>query len=166
MIGGKAPLSGKIDPFHDIASNGPYGKEIPPPREGWMEMQEGLRIRVMELRLHPMRTSFGLIGCGVILLPLSFTAAIAAERSQGATALDACAAYGPGFTSDESSTRCVRIGGHVRVEWTRSYRRYYSGRTDLPAADIAEPRHLRVGADEHYGYDPFLQPASANKTAQ
>jgi hypothetical protein len=133
-----------------------------------MEMQEVLRIRLMGRGLHPRLARFGLIGCGVILLPLSFSGSIAAERSQGTigTPLDACAAYGPGFTSDESSTRCVRIGGHVRVEWTRSYYRYYSGRADLPAADIAEPQHLRVGTDEHYGYDPFLQPASSNKTAQ
>ncbi|MGH6818278.1 MAG: hypothetical protein ACREC1_05845 [Methylovirgula sp.] len=83
-------------------------------------------------------------------------------------ALDACAAYGPGFTSAASSTRCVKIGGHLRVEWTRSYYRYYSGRAadDLGASDVAEPRHLRVGTGEHYGYDPFVQPASSDKTAQ
>jgi hypothetical protein len=117
-----------------------------------------------------MRAVLGFIGCGAILLPMSFSASIAAERNQGTvgTALDACAAYGPDFTSDESNMRCVRIGGHVRVEWTRSYYRYYSGRTadELPASDFAQPRHLRVGADEHYGYDPFLQPASSSKTPQ
>ncbi len=124
----------------------------------------------MELRLHPARASrglIGLIGCG--LLPLSFSASIAAERSQAAAPLDACAAFGPGFTSEESGTRCVRIGGHVRVEWARGYYRYYGyygSRGDLPAADLAEPQHLRVGTDERYGYDPFVQPASSNKTAQ
>ncbi len=121
----------------------------------------------MGLRLPPMRAVFGLVGGAAILLPLSFSASIAAERNQATvgTALDAC---GPGFTSVASSTRCVRIGGHVRVEWTRSYYRYYNGRTadDLPASDFAEPQHLRVGAGEHYGYDPFLQPASSSKAAQ
>ncbi|MFZ0558319.1 MAG: hypothetical protein WAN31_09635 [Methylovirgula sp.] len=122
----------------------------------------------MGLRLHPTRAGFGLIGGGLSLFALSCSASIAAERNQGSSgmALDACAAYGPGFTSVESSTRCVKIGGHVRVEWTRSYYRYYSGRTTDDASDGAQPAHLRVGSDEHYGYDPFLQPASSDKTAQ
>ncbi len=29
---------------------------------------------------------------------------------------DTCAAYGPGFTSVEGGSTCIRIGGHVRVE--------------------------------------------------
>ncbi len=33
-----------------------------------------------------------------------------------ASALDTCAAYGPGFTKVEGSETCLHIGGHVRVE--------------------------------------------------
>ncbi len=32
-------------------------------------------------------------------------------------AIDRCAAYGPEFTSVEGTEACVRIGGHVRVEF-------------------------------------------------
>jgi hypothetical protein len=32
---------------------------------------------------------------------------------------DICAAYGPGFTSVEGSSTCIRIDGHVRVETGR-----------------------------------------------
>ncbi len=33
-----------------------------------------------------------------------------------ASALDSCAAYGPGFTKVEGSETCLHIGGRVRVE--------------------------------------------------
>ncbi|HKH81294.1 MAG TPA: porin [Methylovirgula sp.] len=83
-------------------------------------------------------------------------------------ARDNCAAYGPGFTSVEGTTACVRIGGHVRVEFgSRSLSYDFSStraasattaaiRTnDLGTSDFPEPRHLRVGTDDPYGYDPF-----------
>jgi hypothetical protein len=83
-------------------------------------------------------------------------------------ARDNCAAYGPGFTSAEGTTACVRIGGHVRVEFGSRSLSYdlNSGRAagptaaairtnDLGTSDFAEPRHLRVGIDDPYGYDPF-----------
>lgn len=90
-------------------------------------------------------------------------------------ALDKCAAYGPGFTSVESAGGCVKIGGHLRVEFgsVTSYRytsRVIAGattaavRTDNLAggtSDLAEPRHLRVGTDNPYGYDPFVEPTSS-----
>jgi hypothetical protein len=95
-------------------------------------------------------------------------------------ALDQCAAYGPGFTSLESARGCVKIGGHLRVEFGGvTYYRYTSRvagaataevRTDNLASgtsDLAEPRHLRVRTDESYGYDPFVEPtSSATRTAQ
>jgi hypothetical protein len=64
------------------------------------------------------------------LLILAFDCgAYAADRNQPArpsqwTALDNCAAYGPDFTSVEGTQSCVKIGGHVRVEYgSRHYGR-------------------------------------------
>lgn len=136
-----------------------------------------------------MRAGFGL-SCGassffaLILASTTFAADRAVPNGAGQwMALDKCAAYGPGFTSVESTTGCVKIGGHVRVEFGArgvSYYQYTSRvtagastaavRTDDLAggtSDLPEPRHLRVGTDDPYGYDPFVEPASsASKTSQ
>ncbi|MHB8886706.1 MAG: hypothetical protein ACYC5H_16810 [Methylovirgula sp.] len=107
--------------------------------------------------------------------PLTLTlvsSAIAQERtpsgsqvqigSQPWLALDRCAAYGPEFTSVEGTDACVKIGGHVRVEFGpqnlgRTIKQGW-GRT-APAAmrsegfvggDPAGPRaqHLRLRDDD------------------
>jgi hypothetical protein len=70
---------------------------------------------------------FGLIAgvagsCAVVLA----TQAMAQEstatsrqpyRARAWVAIDRCAAYGPEFTSVEGTQTCVKIGGHVRVEF-------------------------------------------------
>jgi hypothetical protein len=79
----------------------------------------------------------------------------------------------------ESTTGCVKIGGHVRVEFAAhgfSYYQYTSRATETAirtdnlagaASGFAEPRHLRVGTDDPYGYDPFVAPtSSAGQTSQ
>ena len=71
---------------------------------------------------------FGLIASVAGPLTLTLVAsAMARERTVGGSqtqvwslpwvALDRCAAYGPQFTSVEGTDACVRIGGHVRVEF-------------------------------------------------
>jgi hypothetical protein len=115
------------------------------------------------------RFDFGLTYGVAILLPLvSGPAAFAADRGlpKGAAqwmALDHCAIYGPGSTSVEGTAACVRIGGHVRVEfgphsvtyYQETYRLHASAtsaamRTDNLAA-FPEPRHLRVNIEDGYG---------------
>jgi hypothetical protein len=127
-----------------------------------------------------MRAAFDLSrGVSSLVALVLASTAFAAERGipNGAgrwMALDKCAAYGPGFTSVESAAGCVKIGGHLRVEFggVTSYRytsRVIAGattaavRTDNLAgtSDLAEPRHLRVGTDNPYGYDPFVEPTSS-----
>jgi hypothetical protein len=115
-----------------------------------------------------------LICCALSFCAPIFGSAFAAERNLPDAsqwmALETCATYAPGFTSTETTRNCVRIGGHVRVEWTRTYVQTGSRpiRTDnFGTSDLAEPSHLRVGAEAPYGYDPFVQPASSQtKTAQ
>lgn len=78
-------------------------------------------------------------------------------------ALDSCAAYGPGFVSVEGTTACVRIGGHVRVEFgprSVTYYQYGAPQPDATAiraiaggSDFPQPRHVRVGSGE--SADPF-----------
>lgn len=72
--------------------------------------------------------AFGLIAgvAGTLTLTL-VSSAIAQERTTVGSqapiwslpwrAIDRCAAYGPEFTSVEGTSSCVRIGGHVRVEF-------------------------------------------------
>ena len=110
---------------------------------------------------------FGLIAgvAGPLTLTL-VSSAIAQERtpigSQPWLALDRCAGYGPAFTSVEGTDACVKIGGHVRVEFGpqnlgRTINREW-GRT-APAAmrsdgfvgdEPAGPRaqHLRLRDDD------------------
>jgi hypothetical protein len=136
-----------------------------------------------------MRAGFGLsLGVSSLFALILASTTLAADRAvpNGAgrwMALDKCATHGPGLTLVESTTGCVKIGGHVRVEFgTRgvAYYQYTSRvttgattaaiRTDNLAgstSDLAEPRHLRVGTDDPYGYDPFVEPtSSASKTTQ
>jgi hypothetical protein len=134
-----------------------------------------------------MRAGFGL-SCGalsffaLILASTTFAADRAVPSGAGRwMALDKCATHGPGFTSVESTTDCVKIGGHVRVKFGAREVGYYpytgrvtagattaTMRTDnLAGATVPEPRHLRVGTDDPYGYDPFVEPtSSASKTTQ
>lgn len=128
-----------------------------------------------------MRAAFSL-SCGVsslVALILGSTAFAADKTVPNGTgrwmALDKCAVYGPGFTSVESAAGCVKIGGHLRVEFggVTAYRytsQVIAGattgavRTDNlvgGSSDLAEPRHLRVGTDNPYGYDPFVEPTSS-----
>lgn len=70
-----------------------------------------------------MRFVFGLLagsaGAGTVL----FAAQALAQETMGSqsqrswVALDRCAVYGPDFTSVEGTQTCVKIGGHVRVEF-------------------------------------------------
>ncbi len=77
-------------------------------------------------------------------------------------ALDRCAAYGAGFASVDNTT-CVKVGGHVRVEfWTHSYDASGVVRAqEVGTSALAEPRHLRVSNGEDFSYDPFVEPASS-----
>jgi hypothetical protein len=129
------------------------------------------------------RAGFGL-SCGatsLFALLCGSTFAADGRLPSGAAqwmARDNCAAYGRGFTSVESTTGCVKIGGHVRVEFGArgvSYYQYTSRVTETAirtdglagATSDAEPRHLRVGTDDPYGYDPFVAPTtSASQTSQ
>ena len=78
-------------------------------------------------------------------------------------AVDRCAAYGPEFTSVEGTNACVRIGGHVRVEfgaqnlghavnngWGRTAPA--AMRTDGPIgndpADFPQTQHLHLREDD------------------
>jgi hypothetical protein len=103
-----------------------------------------------------------------------FGTASAAEKSPMEAsqwmALDSCTAYSRGFASAGNTSTCAQIGGHLRVEWTRSYYQT-DGRTiqtsNFATSGLAEPQHLRVGADDPYTYDPFVEPVSSqSKTAQ
>jgi hypothetical protein len=165
--------------FHDIASNYPYeGKRKRPGHSASRECKSVRFARVCDSfeRIWVVAMSFKtrLTCCAFSFCAPIFGSAFAAEinlpDSSQWTALETCAAYGAGFASAESTATCVRIGGHVRVEWTRTYVQTGSRtvRTDnFGTSDLAEPRHLRVGADDPYGYDPFVQPASSqSKTAQ
>jgi len=118
---------------------------------------------------------FGLaLGATSLFALVPAATAFAAEKNLPAGAshwlsLDNCAAYGPGFTSVEGTNTCVRIGGHVRVEFGSHGQGFYptsSGtgttaaaiRTDVPASgssDLPEPRHLRVNTDDSGYLDPF-----------
>jgi hypothetical protein len=118
----------------------------------------------------------------LILASTTFAADRAVPNGAGGwMALDKCAAQGPGFTSVESTRGCVKIGGHLRVEFGGvSYYQYTSRvttsattaavRTDnlvSGTSDLAEPRHLRVRTDDPYSYDPFVERTSAaSKTTQ
>lgn len=59
---------------------------------------------------------------------------------------DACAAYGPGFTSVEGSSTCIRIDGHVRVEAGRGITS--SSINNGWAAGSARPASLHSGPDD------------------
>jgi hypothetical protein len=130
-----------------------------------------------------MRTGFS---CGVssLFALVCASTTFAADRSlprgaQGWMARDNCAAYGPGFTSGDSGQGCVKIGGHLRVEFGArgfSYYQYTTRATTTTAAirtdnlaagtsDLAESRHLRVRSDVSYGYDPFVEPTSSTSRA-
>jgi len=78
-----------------------------------------------------------------------------------AFALDACAAYGPDFARVEGTHSCVRIGGHVRVQFgAPDY--HFGGDHRFGAAatsaalrsdgtgysDVIETRHMRVDTTE------------------
>lgn len=112
-----------------------------------------------------------------ILASTAFAADRAAPIGAGQwLAPDTCATRGPGSASGGTTTGCVKIGGHVRVEFDArgvSYYQYTSRvavgattaevRTDNLASgssDLAGPRHLRVRTDGSYGYDPFVEPTS------
>lgn len=112
---------------------------------------------------HFTHLGFGLTcGASGLFVLLSVSAGFAADR---------CAAYGPGFTAVEGTTACVKIGGHVRVEFGSRSLTYYPDsvhtsasattaaiRTDdiaHGAADFPEPRHLRVSGDGFDYVDPF-----------
>lgn len=104
--------------------------------------------------------------------------AFAADRGlpDGATqwlALDRCAAYGPDFTSVEGTQSCVKIGGHVRVEFgSRNYGRVIDRdwgqggtapaamRTETPAGseETGYPigHHLRLRQDSGPLYSGYL----------
>jgi hypothetical protein len=59
---------------------------------------------------------------------------------------DMCAAYGPGFTSVEGSSTCIRIDGHVRVEAGRGITS--SSINNGWANGSAHPASLHSGIDD------------------
>jgi hypothetical protein len=86
--------------------------------------------------------------------------------SSASFARDNCAAYGPDFTSVEGSHNCVRIGGHLRVEFSAPVEDFHfmsnhfspnatsaALRSDSLGGDssFAQPHHMRVDTiDESY----------------
>ncbi|REF88054.1 porin-like protein [Methylovirgula ligni] len=79
-----------------------------------------------------------------------------------AFAFGPCAAYGPDFALVEGTHSCVRIGGHVRVQFGEPVADYHFSANHFGAAatsaalrsdgggysDIVEPRHMRVDTTE------------------
>ncbi len=79
-----------------------------------------------------------------------------------AFALGTCAAYGPDFALVEGTHSCVRIGGHVRVQFGAPVEDYHFSASRFGAAatsaalrsdgagypDIVGPRHMRVDTTE------------------
>lgn len=71
-------------------------------------------------------------------------------------ALDRCAAYGPEFTSVEGTDACVRIGGHVRVEF--GAQNFGHARDNGWGRAGTAPAAMRT--DGYIGGDPSGFPAS------
>jgi hypothetical protein len=152
-------------PLHDIASNSSYEKRRGRVSSIFNDWREKFAIEAVSLTMRAgLAVAYAVSGLSALIFaPATFAAERLPNGARGWMALDTCAAYGPGFTSVENSTACVRIGGHVRVEiGSRSYYQYTRQtaattaviRTEnLSASDLQEPRHLRVGTDDPY--DPF-----------
>lgn len=62
-------------------------------------------------------------------------------------AVDRCAAYGPEYTSVEGTNACVRIGGHVRVEFGAQNLGHVANHVWGRAAPAAMRTEGRVGGD-------------------
>ncbi len=104
------------------------------------------------------RFSFGPVCCVSSLLFLAF--------APPSFALGNCAVFGPDFTLVEGTHSCVRIGGHVRVQFSTPMQDYHftNGRLGASATSatlrsdsfdadqgFAAPHHMRVDtSDESY----------------
>lgn len=115
-------------------------------------------------------------GASSVFALVFISSSVAGERTLPADAgqwgtRDKCAAYGPGFTSVAGTAACVRIGGHVRVEFEAHSLSYAFGNShgpfpaaahadDLGTSGFPEPRHLRVDSDDADGTIRSVEPAS------
>jgi hypothetical protein len=88
------------------------------------------------------------------------------ERTQFVSNASRCSAYGPDFAAVEGSDRCMRIGGHVRVQlgtnaglrpgssWSTGSASSATLRSDSADPRTGAPTHLRVRGGLEYP-NPF-----------
>jgi len=75
---------------------------------------------------------------------------------------DTCAAYGPGFTSVEGSSTCIRIDGRVRVEAGRGITS--SSINNGWAAGSARPASLHSSPDDRIPLDNTISGADFGRS--